>query len=333
MTPGRYRVAGLVVLTGLLLVMCLASLGVGSVGMAPAAALDALVAFDGSDEHVIVRSMRLPRTILGITVGAALAVAGGVMQAVTRNPLASPGILGVNAGAAFAVVTAVYVFGVISPTGYVWFAFAGAAAATVLVYAVSAAGGGRVTPVKLALAGVVVTALLGSWTSTILVFNQRTLDEVRFWLAGSLAGRDLTVLAQVGPLLVAGAIAGVVIAKQLNALSLGEDVATGLGQRTAVVRAGCGLLVVVLAGAAVAVAGPIGFVGLAVPHIARALAGPDYRWVQTYGLVLGPALLLLADIVGRVVAMPGEVQVGIVTALAGAPLLIYLVRRPKLVGV
>lgn len=328
-----WRSAGLVALLGLLALSVLLSLRVGSVRLTTETAIAAFTAFDGSNEHLIVRSLRLPRTLIGLGVGAALAVAGGIMQAVTRNPLAGPGILGVNAGAAFAIVTAVYALGVVTPSAYVWFAFAGALAAALVVYGIGSVGRGGATPVKLALAGVVLTALLGSWNAAILVFNQRTLDEVRFWLAGSLAGRDLAIFAQVAPLLVLGILAGLATARQLNALSLGEDVARALGQRTTRVRVICGVLVVLLAGAGVAAAGPIGFVGLAVPHIARALIGADYRWILAYSAVLGPVLLLLSDVTGRIVARPSELQVGIVTAVVGAPFLIALARRRKLASV
>lgn len=327
------RTLGLFIALCGLVVVSLLSLRIGSLELTTASAIGAFTDFDGSNEHIIVRELRFPRTLIGIGVGAGLAVAGAVMQAVTRNPLAGPEILGVNAGASFAIVTAVFLLGVVSPWMYVWFAFAGALATTLLVFAVGSAGRSGATPVKLALAGVVVSALLGSWTSAILVFNERTLDEVRFWLAGSLAGRDLFVFWQVSPFLLIGVVLGVAMARQLNAMSLGEDVARALGQHTALTRAVSIVLVVGLAGAAVAAAGPIGFVGLAVPHIARALIGPDYRWIIPYSAVLGPLLLLSADVLGRVVARPAELQVGIVTACVGAPFLIYLARRRKLASV
>lgn len=317
----------------LLALVCLLSLRVGSVEMSTATAVQAFTAFDASNEHLIVRTLRVPRTLIGLGVGAALAVAGAIMQAVTRNPLAGPGILGINAGAAFAIVTAVFTLGVVSPSLYVWFAFAGALAAAVVVYAVGSVGRSGATPVKLALAGVVVTSLLASWTSGLLVFDQRTLDEVRFWLAGSLAGRDLAVLVHVSPFLVVGIAVALAAGRQLNALSLGEDIATVLGQRTGLVRAGCAVVVVLLAASAVAAAGPVGFVGLAVPHLARSLVGADYRWVLPYSAVLGSTLLLAADIAGRVIARPSELQVGIVTAIVGAPFLIFLARRRRLTGV
>jgi iron complex transport system permease protein len=326
------RALGLLVLVGVLAVVCLLSLRLGSVELTTQTVVRAFTDFDGSNEHLIVTSLRVPRTLIGLGVGAALAVAGVIMQAVTRNPLAGPDILGVNAGAAFAIVTAVFLLGVVSPSMYVWFAFVGAALTTLLVYGIGSAGRSGATPVKLALAGVVVTALLSSWTSGLLVFNQRTLDEVRFWLAGSVAGRDLDVFWQVSPFLIGGTVVALLITRQLNALALGDDVSRSLGQRTALVRGGCAVLVVLLAGGAVSAAGPIGFVGLAVPHIARALTGPDHRWVMPYAAVLGPTLLLAADIAGRIVARPSELQAGIVTAIVGAPFLIHLARRRKLAG-
>jgi iron complex transport system permease protein len=327
------RTAGLLTLVVVLAVVCLLSLRLGSAELSTSAAVRAFTDFDGSDAHVIVRALRLPRTVIGLGVGAALAVAGGIMQALTRNPLADPGVLGINAGAAFAIVTAVTMLGVVSPSMYVWFAFAGALGAAILVFAVGSGGRSGTTPVKLALAGVVVSALLASWTSAVLVLDQQTLDEVRFWLAGSLAGRDLGIFWEVSPFLIGGVLVGLLTTRQLNALSLGEDVARTLGQRTALVRGGCVALVVLLAGSAVAAAGPIGFVGLAVPHIARVMIGPDYRWILPYAAVLGAILLIAADVVGRIVARPSEIQVGIVTALVGAPFLVVLARRRKLAEV
>jgi iron complex transport system permease protein len=324
------RGIGLAVSAGALLVVVLASLAIGSVAVPWRTVVAALFDADGSNEHLIVRELRLPRTLIGVAVGAALAVAGAAMQAITRNALASPTILGINAGASFAIVTAVYVLGVVSPGSYVAFALAGATSVSVLVYAIAAAGRGGATPVRLALAGAVVTALLGSWISAILVFHQRTLDEVRFWLAGSLAGRELDLLVQVLPLLGIGLVGLLAMARHLNTIALGEHVATGLGQNTTRVRLVTGVLVVLLAGSAVAVAGPVAFVGLAVPHAVRAVVGPDHRWLLPCAAVHGAVLLLVADIVGRVVMRPAEIQVGIVTALVGAPVFIHLVRSRRL---
>lgn len=324
-----WRTLGLVASLVVLAFVVVLSLRLGSVPLPWRTAIEAFTAFDGSNEHVIVRSLRLPRTVIGLGVGAALAVAGVAMQAVTRNALADPGIFGVNAGAAFAVVLAVFTLGAVSPAMYVWFAFAGALVASVVVHLVGSAGGGRATPVRLALAGAVVTALLGAWTTAVLVLHQRTLDEVRFWLAGSVAGRDLAVFWRVAPFLVVGLLIVAAVVRQLDAISLGDQVAAGLGQRLGPTRGLVGLAVVLLAGASVAAAGPIAFVGLAVPHAVRTIVGPGHRWLVPYAAVWGPVLLLGADIVGRLVARPGEIQVGVVTAILGAPVLIHLVRRGR----
>jgi iron complex transport system permease protein len=325
-----WRASGLVLATVALGAVALTSVRYGSKPIPLGEVFDAFVAFDGSNNHLIIRSLRVPRTLIGMGVAVALGLAGALMQAVTRNPLADPGILGINAGAALAVVIAIYVFGVGSLSVYVWFAFAGAAGASLLVYALGSLGREGATPVKLALAGAAASALLGAFTSAILLTDLTTLDQFRFWAVGSLAGRDAVILGQVTPFLVLGSVTAVGLARALNTLSLGQDVARSLGQRVALARAISAAAVVMLVGAAVAAAGPIGFVGLTVPHVARAITGPDYRWVLPYSAVLAPILLLGADVIGRLVARPSEIQVGIVTAVLGAPFFIALVRRRKL---
>ncbi len=330
MTPAALRAIGLVALIGVAVVVVLLSLRIGSISITTDDAVDALFDYnEESYEQTVVRSLRLPRTIIAIGVGSALAVAGAMMQAATRNPLAGPSILGVSAGAAFAIVTAVYFFGLTESWQYVWFAFAGALAASVIVYSVASAGRGGATPVKLALSGVVVTSLLGSWSSALLLLDERTLDIVRFWLAGSVAGRPLEVFWWVAPFMFGGVLGGILLSKQLNIMSLGEDTAKALGMNTGWMRAVVAILVVLMTGGSVAAAGPIGFVGLAVPHIVRMIVGPDYRWVIPYCAVVGPILLLSADITGRVIVRPAELQVGIVTALCGAPFLIAIARSYK----
>jgi len=324
------KAAGLLVAVVGLVFVALLSVAHGSKPIPLSAVLDAFFGFDGSNDHLIVRSLRLPRTTIGLAVGAALGLAGAVMQGVTRNPLADPGLLGVEAGAALAVVLGIHMVGIGSLTGYVWFAFAGAAVASVIVYTLGSVGRGGATPVKLALAGAALSALLGSVTTAILLLDVATLDQFRFWVVGSLAGRDASVAAQVLPFLLAGGVLALAAGRALNVLALGDDVARSLGQRVGAARAVAALAVVVLTGAATAAAGPIGFVGLTIPHVARAICGPDYRWILPWSMVLGPILLLGADVVGRVVARPGELQVGIVTALVGAPFFIALVRRRRL---
>ena len=317
----------------LLVLVTLASLRFGSIPLTTAEAWNALFHYDPeSYEQTVVRHLRLPRTLIGLGVGAALAVAGAAIQAVTRNPLAGPEILGVNSGAAFGVVTAVYFGHLAEPFQFVWFAFLGGLGAAALVYAVASAGTGGSSPVKLALAGVIVSALLQSWLTGLLLLDQQTLDVVRFWMAGALAGRDLELFLAVLPFLVVGVAGLVILGPQLNVASLGEETARALGLKTERIRWLVGALSVLAVGSAVAVAGPIGFVGLAVPHIVRAVVGPDYRWVLPLAVLVGPLLLLSADLAGRVVARPAEIQVGIVTAFTGAPFLIALARRRKVVN-
>lgn len=304
------------------------SLAIGSKPIGLGTVLDSLVGFDaGNGDHLIVRTLRVPRTEVGLLVGIALGLAGAVMQGVTRNPLADPGILGVNAGAALAVVVAIYVLGIGSLLGYVWFAFAGATIAGIVVILLGSIGRGGADPVKLTLAGAAMTAFLASITTGILLLDIDTLGAYRFWAVGSIAGRDVSIAAQVVPFILVGVLLSFVSARLLNALALGEDVARALGQRVRLARAACAASVILLVGAATAAAGPIAFVGLTVPHVARAVTGPDHRWVLPYSAVLGAVLLLGSDIVGRVVARPAELQVGIVTALVGAPFFIALVRR------
>jgi iron complex transport system permease protein len=328
---GWTRGGGLVVASGVVVVVVFASIGYGSKPIPVGTVWEALLSYDDSvNDHLIVHSLRIPRTILGVAVGAALGLAGAVMQGVTSNPLADPGILGIEAGASVAVVVSIYAFHSANLTDYVWFAFAGAAVASAVVYSLGSLGRGGATPVKLALAGAALGALLTSITTAVLLVDLATLDQFRFWVVGSLAGRGSEVVTQVVPFILIGIVLALGSARSLNALALGDDVARSLGQRVNLARALAAGAVVVLCGAAVAAAGPIAFVGLTIPHVARGICGPDHRWVLPWSMVLGPILLLGSDIIGRVVARPGELQVGIVTALIGAPSFIALVRRRKL---
>lgn len=330
-SPVSRRAAGLVLAVAALLLVVMGSLALGARTMPLASAWEAFAAYDPqSQDHLIVRSLRLPRTAIGVAVGAALGVAGALMQGVTRNPIADPGILGLNAGAAVGVVLAIFVFGIGSPRGWVAFAMAGALAAAVVVYGLASRGRDGATPVKLALAGAATTAMLVAVTEAVILLDPMTLDRYRFWVVGSLAGRDLGVLGAVVPVMAAGGVLAVASARILDALSLGDDVATALGQRVAAGRVVVAAAVVLLVGSAVAVAGPITFVGLVIPHVARAFTGPSHRWLLPLAGVLGPVLLLGADVVGRLVVRPGELQVGIVTAVVGAPFFIALIRRRKL---
>ncbi|TQJ59223.1 iron complex transport system permease protein [Arthrobacter sp. SLBN-83] len=327
--PGRRRAAWLLAAVVVLVLLAGASLAVGARDVPPGTVWQALTAFNATNgDHAVVHA-RIPRTVLGLLAGGALGLAGAAMQGVARNPLADPGIIGVNAGAALAVVTGIYIFGATSFTGYVWFAFAGAAAAAVVVYLIASLGREGATPVKLALAGAALSAGLSSLMNVILVSSQDTLDRFRFWQVGGIAGRDWSVLLPGLPFLAAGAMIVLFAGRLLNSLALGDDTARGLGQRVGLSRAVTALGIVLLCGTATALAGPIGFVGLVIPHAVRFLTGPDYRWILPFSMVAAPALLLAADIIGRVVLLPGEVPAGIMTALIGAPVFVWLVRRGK----
>ncbi|MPZ13186.1 MAG: iron chelate uptake ABC transporter family permease subunit [Chloroflexi bacterium] len=305
----------------------LASLPVGAADIDPGTVVEAFVAFDGSREHLIVRNVRVPRALVATFVGASLGVAGAIAQGLTRNPLAAPGILGINAGAALLVVGAILLLPVTSLAVYVWFAFLGAGLAAAIVFLLASFGHGGLTPMKIVVVGAALTVLLSSLTQGLLVLHERTLDEIRFWLAGSVAGRDLGIFFQVLPYMLLGLTGALALGKQLNTLSLGEDVAKGLGQRTGRVKAAAVGLIILLAGSSVAVAGPIGFLGLAVPHLARRLVGLDYRWVLPYAAILGATLLLLGDVAARVVLAPEELPVGVMTAVLGAPVFVVLVHQ------
>jgi iron complex transport system permease protein len=309
-----------------LLISLLVSVTLGAVEIPLSTIYAALTAFDGSTDHLIIRTVRLPRSLIAILVGAAIAVAGTLMQGITRNPLADPGILGINAGAAMAVVMTTFIFGTSSASVYAWCAFLGASVAAVIVYLLGSLGRGGMTPLNITIAGAALTAFLSSITTGILILSQRTLDEIRFWLAGSVAGSDLKLFLQVLPYIAIGLAIAFALSRPITTLSLGEDVARGLGQRTAWVKVTAAISVVLLAGSSVAAAGPIGFIGLVVPHIVRFFVWFDYRWILPYSAVFGAILLLVADIGARLLIKPQELPVGVMTALLGTPFFIYLAR-------
>ncbi|MEU9608085.1 iron chelate uptake ABC transporter family permease subunit [Streptomyces sp. NPDC048057] len=326
------RTLWLVVAVLVLAAVVAASLAVGAKSIAVSTVVEALTGFDGSGEHLVVRDLRVPRTLAGLLVGVGLGASGALIQALTRNPLADPGLLGVNAGAALAVALGIGVFGVGSVGGHLWFAFAGALVATLVVHLVATAGRGAVDPVRLTLAGVATGAVLVGVTSALMLLQPRTFDHMRGWNAGTLVGRGTDVVLTPLPFVAVGLVLALVAARSLNGIALGEDVAASLGVRVHRTRAVAVLAVTLLAGAATAIAGPVAFVGLMVPHVARRVVGPDQRWILLYAIVLAPVVLLLADVVGRVATSPGEVPVGIVTAFVGAPVLIALMRRKKVSG-
>ncbi|MFC6088044.1 iron ABC transporter permease [Saccharothrix sp. BKS2] len=317
-------------LSGVLVLVALVSLAVGARDIPPDEVWRALTAPTGAENDLVVRGLRVPRTALGVAAGAALGVGGALMQGHTRNPLADPGILGVTQGASFAVVLSIFTLGVDNLYGYVWSAFAGALVASVVVFLLGSGRSGP-TPVTLALAGAAVSALMTGLVSALVLLDRQSLDAFRFWQVGGLAGRELSVLWQVLPFLLVGLALAAFNAGGLNALALGDEVARSLGHRVVATRVVGVVAITLLVGGAVAACGPIGFLGLVVPHVARALTGPDHRWLLPFSAVVGAVVLLAADVVGRVLARPGELDVGIVMALLGAPFFIALVRRRKLV--
>lgn len=316
-------VAGAVVA---LVVAAIASVAFGTRGVGLDDVVAGLTGGDGTVAQAAVAA-RVPRTVLAVLVGAALGLAGAVMQGVTRNPLADPGILGVTSGAALFVVVGIAFFALASPTAFVWVAIAGAALSAAFVYGVGSLGRGGATPLKLALAGAATSAAFASLISAILLPRIDVMNLFRFWSIGGVGGADYDRIALVLPFLLVGAGISLASATGLNSLALGDDLATALGERVRRTRLLAALGAVVLCGAATAVAGPIAFVGLVVPHVARLLVGLDHRWLLPLAAVLGGVLLTVSDVVGRVVARPAEVDVGIITALVGAPLFIHLVRR------
>ncbi|HWL01585.1 MAG TPA: iron ABC transporter permease [Microbacteriaceae bacterium] len=326
--PRRVRLLWLGAVLIVLVLLAAASVAVGSrdVGW------DDLIAglgggVDNLGQAVVVK--RIPRTVLAALVGAALGLAGGVMQGVTRNPLADPGILGVNMGASLAVVTGMAWFGLWTATGIIWTAIVGAAIAAVLVYTIGSLGRGGATPLKLALAGAATSAALASFIAAVALPRNDIAANVRSWQIGGVGGASFDSIVSVLPFLAVGAVISLISARSLNSLALGDELAAGLGERVAIVRGLAALGAVLLCGAATAVAGPIGFVGLVVPHLCRLLVGVDYRWLLPFSALTGACLLIATDVLGRIVARPGELDVGIITALVGAPFFIAIVRRQK----
>lgn len=323
------------VLVSALAVTVIASLAIGSRAISPGTVWDAVfyrystgpgvANRDLNEAAIIVQTLRVPRTLLAVLVGASLAVAGALMQGHTRNPIADPGLLGITQGAAFAVVVTVYLGRLDHPLQYVWFAFLGAAIAAVVVFGLSSVGSGVASPLTLVLAGTGVSIFLSAMTSAVALSDQQTLDALRFWNAGAVSGRGYDVIVATAPFLILGLLLAFANGPAINLLNLGDDVAKGLGLNVGLAR-GFGIVAVtLLAGAGTAACGSIAFLGLMAPHVARFITGPDHRWLLPYSALIGAVLLLTADIIGRVVARPGELEVGIVLALVGAPFFVVLV--------
>lgn len=311
----------------LLIILMGGSLNIGTLDIHFSTVWHALTTNSEDFKELIIRTVRLPRVISGAVIGMSLAVAGALMQGLTRNPLASPSILGVNAGAAFAIVCALSFLKQPPLYTYAIFAAIGAGCAASVVYVLGSIGIGGATPMKLTLSGAIFTAFLSAITTTILIFDEETLDQIRFWSAGSLAGRSNELLMNTTPYIVVGLLISVLLGKHITTLSLGDDVAKGLGQDTGRIKKLAFVSVILTAGGATALAGPIGFIGLIVPHITRLLVGTDYRRILPASAVIGAILLTLADMIARVIIRPQELPVGIVMGLIGAPFFIYLARK------
>lgn len=330
----RRRVVGLGTLLAVLVVAAVLSLAVGARALSPAEVWHGLFGAPDPDQRLteirlIVETVRVPRTVLGVVAGIALGVGGALIQGFTRNPIADTGLLGVNTGASFAVVSVIAVFGFSNPFQYVWFAFLGAAVAGVVVFGLASIGRGAGNPLTLALAGQGITVFLMAMTTAVALSNQASLNALRFWNAGSLAGVGFDVVWPVTAFVGVGLVLALTTLPSLNLLNLGDDVARGLGVNIALSRTVGITAITLLAGAATAACGPIAFLGLMVAHVARYLTGPDYRWLVPYAGLLGAVVLLLCDIVGRLVVRPGELDAGVLVALLGAPFFAVLVWRGK----
>ncbi|WHU46371.1 iron ABC transporter permease [Gordonia sp. L191] len=328
-TATRRRVLTVSVAVVLMLVGAVLSMWIGTRWTDPAQVIDALTAGrgHGGDIGIIVWDQRIPRTLMAIAVGAAIALSGALVQGLTGNPLGDPGVLGISGGAAFFSVLAVFLFGLQSVSAYVWFAVAGAIIAAALVFGVASLGGGGANPLSLILAGAACSAFFIAGTTAVILNDQASLNQYRFWSAGSLVERDLGILAGVAPLMIVGVVVALACGPSLNVLAAGPELATALGVRVGMIRGACFLALTLLAAAGTAAAGPIAFLGLVVPHIVRHFTGPDHRWLLVACMPAGAALMLVADVIGRVVMRPAEVQVGVILAFIGVPVYIYLVRR------
>lgn len=312
-----------------ILVCIFTSLTLGSRNVSFQIVMQALTNVDSSNFETLVVRERIPRTVFSIIAGASLGVSGSLMQAITRNPVADPSILGVNTGASLFVVSGIAFFHISTPSEYIWLALLGAGLTSVFVYKIGSLGSGGATPIKLALAGAATSAALSSLVSAIVLPRNSVMDNFRFWQVGSVSGANWESILTVTPFLIVGLLLGMLSASSLNALALGDDVATGLGVRIGVVRIVSALAGVLLCGATTAIAGPIGFVGLMIPHTMRLLCGPNLKLIIPMSAVGGAILLTTADIIGRLIGSPGELEAGIVTAFFGAPILILIAMRVK----
>lgn len=314
----------------ILLMLCiLASLAFGARSVGFLEVMQALFHENDTTIMSLVVRERIPRTIFSMIAGASLGVSGALMQAITRNPIADPSILGVNTGASLFVVIGITFFHINTASQYIWFALAGAAITAIFVYGIGSLGSGGATPIKLALAGAATSAALSSLVSAIILPRTEVMNAFRFWQVGSVSGATFNGIKTVLPFLIVGLVIGMFATPALNAMALGDDVATGLGVRTGVIRILSAMAGVMLCGATTALAGPIGFVGLMIPHTMRLLCGPNMRFIVPMSAVGGAALLTISDTIGRLIGSPGELEAGIVTAFLGAPILILIAMRAR----
>ncbi|MCF8001280.1 MAG: iron ABC transporter permease [Halanaerobiales bacterium] len=324
----KYKFIGLIIGIGVLFISFLLSIKMGLTQIDFKTVFNSFFSYNSEiTNHIIIRSSRLPRAIIASLVGSSLAIAGALMQAITRNPLASPSIMGINAGALFAVTIAITIFSVSSLVNLMWIAFLGAGLAAFLVYILSSIGREGLTSMKIILAGAAITALFVSITQGILVLNETGLQEVLFWIAGSVSGRSIDMLLPILPFIIIASVTAFLLSNSINIMAAGDDIARGLGQKVIYMKVVLTIIFVILAGSSVAIAGQIIFVGLMVPHIAKLLVGLDYKWVIPYSSIIGASLVLISDVISRFVIMPSELPIGVVTALLGTPFFIYITRK------
>jgi iron complex transport system permease protein len=324
------KIVGIYLVSFIFLALCvLASLAWGSKSIEFSKVVNSLLDSNDTSFAALVVRERIPRTIFSIMAGASLGISGALMQSITRNPIADPSILGVNTGASLFVVIGIAFFNINSANQYIWFALAGAGITSVLVYIIASIGNGGMTPIKLALSGAATSAVLSSLVSAIMLPRSEVMDAYRFWQVGSVSGATWESIALILPFIIIGLIISIAATPALNILALGDEVATGLGVNTGVIRLVCAVAGVMLTGATTAIAGPIGFIGLMIPHSIRLVFGSNLKGIVPLSAIGGAALLILSDVLGRVIGSPGEVQVGIITAFLGAPILIIVARKAK----
>lgn len=327
LTTRAQKIIGLLICLIFFIAGIICSIAFGVINISWHTIVESYTTFNGSQEHLIIQTARMPRAFIAAIAGASLAVAGSLMQGITRNPLASPSLFGINAGAAFFIVVGSAFFGASSLTTYATLGFAGAAVTAMLVYILGSIGSDGLSPLKVTLAGAAMTAFFSSLSLGVLLTGGQTFDQVLYWFVGSVAGRDMSIFTTAAPYMGIALLGTLVLARHMNLLMLGEDVATGLGQKTIYIKLAAAIIIVLLAGGSVSIAGPIAFVGIIVPHLTRYLVGTDYRWVIPYCAMLGGILLLAADIGSRYISFPKEVPVGVMTAIIGVPFFVYIARR------